>query len=130
LKIVLPTTLGIRNPATTKPFSIQISSYDSANNLIDAGVSYVTNTIISPMQASYFHIINKTSSTNMDLSNYTFTVRISGDISVSDYINGSFLILTFPTQILVNSNSKCFSTVSPIFDLGCSRNGQVYTIPV
>lgn len=65
----------------------------------------------------------------MDLSNYTFIVRISGYIFISDYINGSFIILTLPPQILANSNSKCFSNFSPIFDLGCSRNGQVYTIP-
>lgn len=33
------------------------------------------------MQVSSFSILNKTSSTNMGVSNYTFDVKIWGDIS-------------------------------------------------
>lgn len=97
LNIILPTTLTLRNPATTKPFSIKISSYDSINNLIDSGVSYMTDTFLNPMSVTTFTISNKTSAINMDSSNYTFYVSISGDLVISDYINGSMIVLTLPS---------------------------------
>lgn len=98
LAIKLPLSVSLRNPATTQPISLILSSYDSESspNLIDAGVSFTSTLIFTPRQITTFSIESRTSSTNFAISSYTFLISISANIASSEYLSGSVANLTFP----------------------------------
>lgn len=99
LNIILPVSLYLRSPATTRPIWIRISSYDSNHtnaNIIDQGVNYTADNMFTPMALSKF-TLSRAITANMAVTNYTFVIWITGDTLSSDYIPNSVAVIVVPT---------------------------------
>lgn len=85
LLITLPSTLSLRNPPTTAPISLKISSYDNQTigNLIDSGVMWTSGVIYEAMLVSSFRVAGRTSWVNLGVGDYSFILWVSGDIGAT-----------------------------------------------
>lgn len=96
LNVVLPAGLFLRSPATTRALWVRVSSYDSNQAIIDQGVTYIAESLFTPMALSKFAVVSRESTANMAVTNYSFVLWISGDLLATDYIPNSVVVVTVP----------------------------------
>lgn len=132
LGIVFPSSLLLRNPATTAPITLSVSSYDSdsTGNLIDSAVPFTSPIIFTPAQTTSFSITSRTSYTNLASASYSFNIKLSADLLASEYVTGSVANVTVPSQVVVSPGSKCYSTAASLVDLSCLVSSQNIIIPL
>ena len=128
MNIILPTSINIRNPASTTPLWFKVSSYDNMSpaNLIDLGNVFISEDMFTSSLLSRFVIVNRTSTTNLALSDYTFLIQLQGNLYSADYINGSMVDLVFPNDIKINANTQCYNV--SYFSIACVSVNQSLTI--